>query len=74
MEKDASEARSSSRWSITTDPDKTLPRQELGKEPAMTLKDAFVDYVTFGATGDGVSDDLPAICAAHEHANAHGMW
>jgi hypothetical protein len=40
----------------------------------MTLKDAFVDYVTFGATGDGVSDDLPAICAAHEHANAHGMW
>ena len=27
----------------------------------------------FGAVGDGVHDDLPAICAAHEYANPHGL-
>lgn len=32
-----------------------------------------VMYEAFGATGDGVTDDLSAICAAHEHANAHGL-
>ena len=31
-----------------------------------------VTYEEFGARGDGVSDDLPAIHAAHEHANAEG--
>ncbi len=30
-------------------------------------------YEEFGATGDGVTDDLDAICAAHEHANARGL-
>lgn len=33
----------------------------------------FVTYEDFGATGDGVTDDLPAICAAHDYANAHGL-
>lgn len=39
----------------------------------MTPHSPFVTYEEFGATGDGVTDDLPAICAAHEHANAHGL-
>jgi hypothetical protein len=33
----------------------------------------FVTYEDFGATGDGIADDLPAICEAHAHANAHGL-
>jgi hypothetical protein len=33
----------------------------------------FVTYEAFGAVGDGVTDDLPAICAAHEHANSLGL-
>ncbi|MHB8901476.1 MAG: hypothetical protein ACYC6Y_22220 [Thermoguttaceae bacterium] len=32
-----------------------------------------VTYEAFGAVGDGVHDDLPAICEAHEHANARGL-
>ena len=32
-----------------------------------------VTYEAFGAIGDGVTDDLPAICKAHEHANANGL-
>ena len=32
-----------------------------------------VDYESFGAKGDGVTDDLPAICRAHDHANSHGL-
>ena len=32
-----------------------------------------VTYEAFGAVGDGVKDDLPAICKAHEYANAHGL-
>ena len=32
-----------------------------------------VSYEDFGAVGDGVADDLPAIVAAHEHANAQGL-
>ncbi len=32
-----------------------------------------INYEDFGAVGDGVADDLPAICAAHEHANALGL-
>jgi len=39
----------------------------------MTLGDNPVTYEAFGAIGDGVADDLPAICAAHEYANAHGF-
>ena len=32
-----------------------------------------VTYEDFGAVGDGVHDDLSAICRAHEHANANGL-
>lgn len=32
-----------------------------------------VTYEAFGAKGDGVADDLPAIVAAHAYANAHGL-
>ncbi len=32
-----------------------------------------VTYEAFGAAGDGKTDDLPAICKAHEHANRHGL-
>jgi len=39
----------------------------------MQLKNDSVTYEDFGATGDGVSDDLPAICEAHDYANEHGL-
>ncbi len=32
-----------------------------------------VNYETFGAVGDGRTDDLPSIVAAHDFANAHGL-
>lgn len=39
----------------------------------MEFKDDLVDYESFGARADGVSDDLPAICDAHAYANEHGL-
>jgi hypothetical protein len=39
----------------------------------MTCTNEAVTYEAFGAIGDGVADDLPAICKAHEHANANGL-
>ncbi|NQV32704.1 MAG: hypothetical protein HQ515_08425, partial [Phycisphaeraceae bacterium] len=39
----------------------------------MTSEDTIVTYEAFGAIGDGVTDDLPAICKAHEYANANGL-
>ncbi|MBN2842118.1 MAG: hypothetical protein JXM68_03460 [Sedimentisphaerales bacterium] len=35
--------------------------------------EAVVTYEAFGAVGDGVQDDLAAICKAHEYANAQGL-
>lgn len=32
-----------------------------------------ITYESFGAVGDGIADDLPAIRRAHEHANAHRL-
>lgn len=43
------------------------------EDTAMIPEDNVVAYESFGARGDGVSDDLPAICEAHEYANAHGL-
>ena len=34
---------------------------------------AVVTYEQFGAVGDGVTDDLPAIVKAHAHANERGL-
>ena len=39
----------------------------------MTVESSLVSYEAFGAMGDGVTDDLAAICEAHEYANAHGL-
>ncbi len=39
----------------------------------VTSEDGIVTYEAFGAVGDGVGDDLPAICKAHEYANEHGL-
>ena len=32
-----------------------------------------VYYSEFGAVGDGVAEDFPAICKCHEYANANGL-
>ena len=37
------------------------------------MESEIVDYESFGAKGDGVTDDLPAICRAHDPANSHGL-
>ncbi|MCC6169919.1 MAG: hypothetical protein IT329_22060, partial [Caldilineaceae bacterium] len=39
----------------------------------MTSHNQYVTYEEFGAIGDGVTDDLPAICAAHAYANAQHL-
>ncbi len=39
----------------------------------MTSHEIFVTYEAFGAVGDGVTDDLPAICEAHAHAKVHNL-
>ncbi len=44
-----------------------------GDEPATKPLEAVVTYEQFGAVGDGLTDDLPAICAAHAHANEHDL-
>ena len=39
----------------------------------MTTAENCVAYEDFGAVGNGVADDLPAICKAHAHANELGL-
>ena len=39
----------------------------------MMPEDRGIRYEDFGAVGDGVADDLPAIRDAHAFANAHGL-
>ena len=41
--------------------------------PFLLVADEFVSYEDFGAVGDGVHDDLPAIVQAHNYANTHGL-
>jgi len=50
-----------------------FPVSTEGFSDNMTSQDKVVTYETFGAVGDGVHDDLPAVCKAHEYANAHGL-
>jgi len=47
-----------------------LPAAE--EKPAVPT-DRPVTYEAFGAKGDGVADDLPAIVQAHTFANTHGL-
>ena len=35
--------------------------------------DSYVSYEAFGAVGDGKTDDIAAIAAAHAYANRHGL-
>ncbi len=42
-------------------------------EPPAAATDRPVTYEAFGAKGDGVADDLPAIVQAHAFANTHGL-
>jgi hypothetical protein len=39
----------------------------------MEFENGLVNYEAFGAKGDGVTDDLPAICEAHNYANDNGL-
>ena len=39
----------------------------------MNTEKIFVTYEEFGAVGDGVTDDMPAIVACHDYANAHHL-
>lgn len=39
----------------------------------MSTKNKFITYEEFGAKGDGVADDMPAIVACHAYANEHGL-
>ncbi|NMA96109.1 MAG: hypothetical protein GX974_08735, partial [Clostridiales bacterium] len=39
----------------------------------MKILDTYVQYEDFGAVGDGIKDDMEAICAAHEYANEHKL-
>jgi hypothetical protein len=41
--------------------------------PRSVPTDRPVNYEAFGAVGDGVADDLPAIVEAHAFANAHSL-
>ena len=39
----------------------------------LAASEDYVSYEEYGAVGDGVHDDLPAICKAHEYANKHQL-
>lgn len=43
-----------------------------GDSRAAPAADAIVTYEAFGAAGDGVTDDMEAICKAHDFANRSG--
>ena len=45
----------------------------MGASMSLAETAGVVRYEAFGAVGDGAHDDLPAICRAHEHANARGL-
>jgi hypothetical protein len=52
----------------------TIPAGAVATEtPRAVPTDRPVNYEAFGAVGDGVTDDLPAIVAAHTFANTHHL-
>lgn len=50
-----------------------VPAFSATKSQEAVPTDRPVSYEAFGAVGDGVADDLPAIVEAHAFANAHGL-
>lgn len=46
---------------------------EFANQPSATALPAIIDYESFGAKGDGIADDLAAICKAHDMANSQGL-
>jgi len=67
---------------ITNDPGKTIvaTNQDGGLQVNISPEDVqriqrtgFVQYKDFGATGDGKTDDIDAIAAAHAFANQQGL-
>jgi hypothetical protein len=47
--------------------------QVTAANPVADTEKGTVTYEAFGAVGDGVTDDLPAIRDAHAYANQHGL-
>ncbi len=50
-----------------------LPRAAERRSTMAEAIGSLVSYEQFGAVGDGVADDMAAICAAHEFANERGL-
>lgn len=53
----------------------TIKRNDINltKNLKHSLRVRYVYYNDFGAVGDGVAEDYPAIVAAHKYANQHGF-
>ncbi|MFW6370946.1 MAG: hypothetical protein ACOC10_07050, partial [Bacteroidota bacterium] len=67
---------------ITSEPDKTHVRAHVNGKLLINVSPknvrkfkarGFVRYSDFGAVGDGKTDDINAIAAAHAFANQHGL-
>jgi hypothetical protein len=67
----AARSRISAKWMIVLAAASAVGRMEASGQPAAATR--AVTYEAFGAVGDGVADDLPAICKAHDHANEQGL-
>lgn len=51
----------------------TVQHQAYAQHAELKPAPAVVCYEDFGAKGDGLTDDVPSLVKAHEHANAHGL-
>ena len=52
---------------------KTLISSNIKEAPKTIIKTKIVKYSDFGAKGDGKTNDIEAIIAAHAYANAHNL-
>ncbi|MBT8044027.1 MAG: hypothetical protein KJO79_03670, partial [Verrucomicrobiae bacterium] len=50
-----------------------LPLATIDADTGAHKDTRWVTYETFGAAGDGITDDLPSICKAHQYANLHKL-